>query len=156
MQNRLLPLSYSYTVWKFQSWLFWHIIHVTIFICSEVMTHNMIICRSYGGHLGFMQMRPLSLLYRPTWLYIILYCIYFFIFICSKIMRHDLIIGKSCGGHLVFMKIMPHMKEVFYAPQTKSFISPCATFLGFIPIFTPWWKSPWTKNEDFNWQRFCI
>ena len=28
--------------------------------CSKVMMHNVIICQSHGGYLGFMQMRPLS------------------------------------------------------------------------------------------------
>ena len=114
------PCHYTCMVLKFQSWLFWHVIHVSIFNCSKVMMHNVIICKSHGGHLGFMQMRPLSSLYRPTWLHIIANSflvidipysfVYLYLFQSY---------WQSCGGHLVFIQIGPLMKKDFCSPQTK-------------------------------------
>ena len=105
------------------------------------------LCHHYIGLRDYMLL-PIQLFW---------YIIHFSIFISSKVVRHNLIIGKSCGGHLVFMQIRP---VIIFSPTKKSqsfFIRcPCAKFRGFISIFTPWWKSQWTKHDDFIWRPFCI
>ena len=71
-----------------------------IFICSKVMMHNVIICKSHSGHLGFRQMRHLSSFYRPTYivansiLIILIPYSFFYLYLFQKVMRHNLIIGK--------------------------------------------------------------
>ena len=41
-------------------------IHVSIFICSKLTMHNVIIGNSHGGYLRFMQMRPF-IIYVTVW-----------------------------------------------------------------------------------------
>ena len=58
MQNRLLLLPDAYTVLTLQSGLF-----SDYFYVHFVTMHNVIIGKSHGGHLEFMQMRALLFLY---------------------------------------------------------------------------------------------
>ena len=107
IQNSSFLLSYTYTVLQFQSWLFYQLTHVSIYIC-------------YNANEAFV-----------IKLYVIEYCclfhsdyfntlfIYSF-FICFKVMRHNVIIGQLYGGRLELVQIRPLIKEGLCHPSKKS------------------------------------
>ena len=109
MQNRLLPLSYTYTVFNPDYFDKLNITHYAlhIFICLKVMRHNLIIGKSWGGHHVFMQIRPLI---KKDFAFLKGLPVTYFVVLCQYSHIGERVHGLNMmiliGGHFVFRFLM--------------------------------------------------